>query len=119
MTSGCCKSRSSCRSLYCWQTTSICQGPNLLECSCVALVPAFYFPLKLLILEGQQLRYCGYGAKHDDVFIKGDPNDLKVFGYFLIQSPLTFIIQQVHRVLHQGQQSCSCCKVITTHIIHA
>jgi hypothetical protein len=41
---------------------------------------------KLLIVEGQQLRYCGYGAKHDDIFIKGDPNELKVFDY-----PLDFI----------------------------
>ena len=36
---------------------------------------------ELLIVEGQQLRYCGYGAKHDDIFIKGDPNELKVFDY--------------------------------------
>ena len=35
---------------------------------------------KLLIVEGQQLRYCGYGAKHDDIFIKGDPDELKVLG---------------------------------------
>jgi apoptosis-inducing factor 3 len=39
---------------------------------------------ELLIAEGQQLRYCGYGAKYEDILIKGDPNDLKVLGYLLI-----------------------------------
>jgi len=33
--------------------------------------------------QGQQLRYCGYGAKHDDIFIKGDPNELKFIAYYI------------------------------------
>ena len=33
--------------------------------------------------EGQQLRYCGVGAKHEDVIINGEPDDLKVGNYFL------------------------------------
>jgi len=33
--------------------------------------------------QGQQLRYCGYGAKYDDIFIKGDPNDLKFIAYYI------------------------------------
>lgn len=28
--------------------------------------------------EGQQLRYCGVGHGYDDVFIKGDPGEMKV-----------------------------------------
>ena len=70
---------------------------------------------KFLIVEGQQLRYCGYGAKHDDIFIKGDPNDLKVLGYPLDLISAHFVIQlilKVHRVLHQSRQGRSCCKVI-------
>ena len=33
--------------------------------------------------EGQQLRYCGFGAKHEDVIIKGEPDDMKVGNGFL------------------------------------
>lgn len=29
-------------------------------------------------LEGQQLRYCGFGADYDDVIIHGDPGEMKV-----------------------------------------
>ena len=70
---------------------------------------------KFLIVEGQQLRYCGYGAKHDDIFIKGDPNDLKVLGYPLDLISAHVVIQfimKVHRLLHQSRQGRSCCKVI-------
>lgn len=28
-------------------------------------------------LEGQQLRYCGLGHGYDDVFVKGNPGELK------------------------------------------
>lgn len=41
--------------------------------------PHFYF----VSSEGQQLRYCGFGAKHEDVIIKGEPGDMKVGNYFL------------------------------------
>jgi len=33
--------------------------------------------------QGQQLRYCGYGAKHDDIFIKGDPDESKFIAYYI------------------------------------
>ena len=46
---------------------------------------------KLSIVEGQQLRYCGYGAKHDDIFIKGDPNELKVLGSLDLMSAYVVI----------------------------
>ena len=70
---------------------------------------------KLLIVEGQQLRYCGYGAKHDDVYIKGDPNDMKVLEHPLDLISGHIVIQlnlKVHRVLHQSRQGRSCFKVI-------
>ena len=28
--------------------------------------------------EGQQFRYCGLGAKFEEVIITGDPNEMKV-----------------------------------------
>ncbi|KAF9532595.1 flavoprotein [Crepidotus variabilis] len=33
--------------------------------------------------QGQQLRYCGLGAKFEDVIIKGDPNDMKFIAYYI------------------------------------
>ncbi|KDR78894.1 hypothetical protein GALMADRAFT_244538 [Galerina marginata CBS 339.88] len=33
--------------------------------------------------QGQQLRYCGIGAKHEDVIIKGVPADLKFIAYYV------------------------------------
>lgn len=32
----------------------------------------------ILVTEGQQLRYAGNGVGYEDVFIKGDPGELKV-----------------------------------------
>ncbi|RDB26297.1 Apoptosis-inducing factor 1 [Hypsizygus marmoreus] len=32
--------------------------------------------------QGQQLRYCGVGHGYDDVFIKGDPGELKFIAYY-------------------------------------
>ncbi|ELU42680.1 flavoprotein [Rhizoctonia solani AG-1 IA] len=37
-------------------------------------VPIFWSAL----VEGQQLRYCGIGAGHEDVIIKGNPDEMKV-----------------------------------------
>ena len=75
---------------------------------------------KLLNVEGQQLRYCGYGAKHDDIFIKGDPNELKVLGSFDLISTHDVIqlILKVHRVLHQSRQGRGCFKVFKILLIH-
>ncbi|KAF8968027.1 flavoprotein [Flammula alnicola] len=33
--------------------------------------------------QGQQLRYCGFGAKYEDVIIKGEPDDLKFIAYYV------------------------------------
>jgi len=33
--------------------------------------------------QGQQLRYCGVGHKHDDVIIVGDPGELKFIAYYV------------------------------------
>jgi NADPH-dependent 2,4-dienoyl-CoA reductase/sulfur reductase-like enzyme/nitrite reductase/ring-hydroxylating ferredoxin subunit len=33
--------------------------------------------------QGQQLRYCGLGAKHEDVIIKGDPGEMKFIAYYV------------------------------------
>lgn len=37
----------------------------------------------ILRTEGQQLRYCGYGVGSDDIFVKGDPGEMKVWVYIL------------------------------------
>lgn len=56
--------------------------------------------------QGQQLRYAGYGVGYDDVFIKGDPNELKVGCYPSNSRCVSNIIAfSVRRVLHQGRQS--------------
>jgi hypothetical protein len=34
--------------------------------------------LSVLVLEGQNLRYCGIGAGYDDVIINGNLDELKV-----------------------------------------
>jgi hypothetical protein len=42
-------------------------------------VPVFDLPDLLdMLLEGQQLRYCGIGTKFEDVIIQGNPDELKV-----------------------------------------
>ncbi|KAG6333683.1 hypothetical protein ID866_5401, partial [Astraeus odoratus] len=33
--------------------------------------------------QGQQLRYCGLGAEHDNVIIKGDPSEMKFIAYYV------------------------------------
>ncbi|KAF8150754.1 flavoprotein [Crassisporium funariophilum] len=33
--------------------------------------------------QGTQLRYCGLGAKYEDVIIKGDPNEMKFIAYYV------------------------------------
>jgi len=52
--------------------------------SCIAGKPQPFVKVPIFwSAQGQQLRYCGYGAKHDDVFVKGDPNDLKFIAYYI------------------------------------
>ncbi|KAJ4480072.1 hypothetical protein J3R30DRAFT_3468054 [Lentinula aciculospora] len=38
--------------------------------------------------QGQQLRYCGYGAGHDDVIIKGDTGEMKFIAYYVKQGKI-------------------------------
>ncbi|KAI0067379.1 flavoprotein [Artomyces pyxidatus] len=33
--------------------------------------------------QGQQLRYCGVGAGYDDIYIKGDPAEMKFIAYYI------------------------------------
>lgn len=64
--------------------------------------------------EGQQLRYCGYGAKFEDVIIKGEPADLKVrlFPTILLSQCAQFLVNsQVHRILCQGRKDRCCSQV--------
>ena len=37
-----------------------------------------------MLAEGQQLRYCGVGANHEEVIIKGNPDELKVGGFIIL-----------------------------------
>ncbi|KAF7985675.1 hypothetical protein HWV62_2223 [Athelia sp. TMB] len=41
--------------------------------------------------EGQQLRYCGIGAGFDDIFIKGDPDELKFIAYYIKDNKVTAV----------------------------
>jgi hypothetical protein len=33
-------------------------------------------------VEGQQLRYCGIGSGFDDIYIQGNPGELKFIAYY-------------------------------------
>ncbi|KAJ3716002.1 hypothetical protein C8R42DRAFT_725191 [Lentinula raphanica] len=41
--------------------------------------------------QGQQLRYCGYAAGHDDVIIKGDPGEMKFIAYYVKQGKIVAV----------------------------
>ncbi|KAJ3799725.1 hypothetical protein GGU11DRAFT_678786 [Lentinula aff. detonsa] len=41
--------------------------------------------------QGQQLRYCGYAAGHDDVIIKGDPGEMKFVAYYVKQGKVVAV----------------------------
>jgi hypothetical protein len=34
------------------------------------------------IIEGQQLRYCGIGTGYDDIYIQGNPAEMKFIAYY-------------------------------------
>jgi len=58
--------------------------------------------------EGQQLRYCGLGAKFEEVIIKGDPGEMKVRGlpYSHLIQVIDFFV--VHCILcKRGEGRCS------------
>jgi len=33
--------------------------------------------------EGQQLRYCGVGVGYDDIYLQGNPAELKFIAYYI------------------------------------
>jgi len=41
--------------------------------------------------QGQQLRYCGYAAGHDDIIIKGDPGEMKFIAYYVKQDKIVAV----------------------------
>ncbi|KAJ3714903.1 hypothetical protein DFJ43DRAFT_1102816 [Lentinula guzmanii] len=41
--------------------------------------------------QGQQLRYCGYAAGHDEVIIKGDPGEMKFVAYYVKQGKIVAV----------------------------
>ncbi|PPQ83455.1 hypothetical protein CVT25_007046 [Psilocybe cyanescens] len=41
--------------------------------------------------QGQQLRYCGFGAKFEDVIIKGEPADLKFIAYYVKEGKIVAV----------------------------
>lgn len=41
--------------------------------------------------EGQQLRYCGTGAGHDDIIVKGDPGEMKFIAYYVKQGKVVAV----------------------------
>lgn len=44
-----------------------------------------------LCAEGQQLRYCGYAAGHDDIIIKGNPEEMKVCDCIYLDPPFSYL----------------------------
>ena len=41
--------------------------------------------------EGQQLRYCGIGLGFDDVYIQGNPGELKFIAYYIQGGQVTAV----------------------------
>jgi len=41
--------------------------------------------------QGQQLRYCGYGVGSDDIFVKGDPGEMKFIAYYVKQGKVVAV----------------------------
>ncbi|KAJ3862541.1 hypothetical protein EV359DRAFT_44991 [Lentinula novae-zelandiae] len=41
--------------------------------------------------QGQQLRYCGYAAGHDDIIIKGNPEEMKFIAYYVKQGKVVAV----------------------------
>jgi hypothetical protein len=35
------------------------------------------------VVEGQQLRYCGIGTDYNDIYIQGNPAELKFIAYYI------------------------------------
>jgi NADPH-dependent 2,4-dienoyl-CoA reductase/sulfur reductase-like enzyme/nitrite reductase/ring-hydroxylating ferredoxin subunit len=41
--------------------------------------------------QGQQLRYCGIGAGHDDIYIQGNPAEMKFIAYYIQGGQVTAV----------------------------
>ena len=44
-----------------------------------------------VLVEGQQLRYCGIGIGYDDVYIQGNPAELKFIAYYIKGGQVTAV----------------------------
>lgn len=42
-------------------------------------------------IEGQQLRYCGIGLGFDDIYIQGNPGELKFIAYYIQGGQVTAV----------------------------
>lgn len=43
------------------------------------------------VVEGQQLRYCGIGAGYDDIYIQGNPAEMKFIAYYIQGGQVTAV----------------------------
>lgn len=43
------------------------------------------------VVEGQQLRYCGIGTGYDDIYIQGNPAEMKFIAYYIQGGQVTAV----------------------------
>ena len=43
------------------------------------------------VVEGQQLRYCGIGTGYDDIYIQGNPAEMKFIAYYVQGGQVTAV----------------------------
>jgi hypothetical protein len=43
------------------------------------------------VVEGQQLRYCGIGTDYDDIYIQGNPAEMKFIAYYIQEGQVTAV----------------------------
>ncbi len=43
------------------------------------------------VVEGQQLRYCGIGTGYDDIYIQGNPTEMKFVAYYIEGGQVTAV----------------------------
>ena len=75
---GCWQPWSGRRENDCRKPTTICENSHFLERSYACVLKSICEVDSIFFSEGQQLRYCGIGRGYDDIFIKGNPSDMKV-----------------------------------------
>lgn len=44
-----------------------------------------------LVVEGQQLRYCGIGTGYDDMYIQGNPAEMNFIAYYIQGGKVTAV----------------------------